>query len=119
MSYSSERTIKATVESLGINTNMLHRWRNQDTPDGDKTQMAEQDNELRKLQYRIAELEEENDILKKASDFFAKIKPVECYLFIEQQQQHATAKWAKTFDVSTSEFYERHPVGQYMIFPSI
>ncbi|NCC62599.1 MAG: transposase [Verrucomicrobiae bacterium] len=72
LSYSSERSVKATAESLGINTNMLHRWRNQYTPDGDKTQMAEQDDELRKLRYRIAELEEENDILKKASAFFAR-----------------------------------------------
>lgn len=36
LSYSSERTIKATAESLGINANMLHRWRSQYTPDGNK-----------------------------------------------------------------------------------
>lgn len=72
LSYSSERTVTAVAESLGINTNMLHRWRRQYTPDGNKSQIAEQDDELRKLRYRIAELEEENDILKKASAFFAK-----------------------------------------------
>lgn len=69
--YSSERSIKTIAESLGINTNMLHRWR-QYTPDGDKTQMTEQNDELKKLRYRIAELEEENEILKKASAFFAR-----------------------------------------------
>ena len=31
-------------------------------PDGDKTQMAEQQDEVQRLRYRIAELEEENDI---------------------------------------------------------
>jgi transposase len=72
LSYGSERPVTAVAESLGINANMLHRWRRQYTPDGNKTQMAEQDDELRKLRYRIAELEEENDILKKASAFFAK-----------------------------------------------
>jgi len=72
LSCSSERSVKATAESLGVNANMLHRWRSQYTPDGEKTQMAEQDGELRKLRYRIAELEEENDILKKASAFFAR-----------------------------------------------
>lgn len=72
LSYSSERSIKTIAESLGINTNMLHRWRREYTPDGDKTQMTEQNDELKKLRYRIAELEEENEILKKASAFFAR-----------------------------------------------
>ena len=72
LSYSSERSIMATAESLGINANMLHRWRNQYTPDGDKTQLTEQNDELSRLRYMIAELEEENDILKKASAFFAR-----------------------------------------------
>lgn len=72
LSCSSERSVKATAESLGINATMLHRWRNQYTPDGDKTQMTEQHDELSRLRYRIAELEEENDILKKASAFFAR-----------------------------------------------
>ena len=49
LSYSSERSVKATTESLGINANMLHRGRNQYTPDGDETQMTEQNDELKKL----------------------------------------------------------------------
>lgn len=72
MSYSSERTVKAVAESLGISTSILTRWRKKYTPDGDKTQLAEQQDELGRLRSRVAELEEENDILKKASAYFAK-----------------------------------------------
>ena len=72
MSYTSERPVTEVAESLGITTNMIYRWRQKYTPDGDKTQMAEQQNELSKLRSRVAELEEENYILKKATAYFAK-----------------------------------------------
>jgi transposase len=72
MSYTSERPVTEVAESLGITTNMIYRWRQKYTPDGDKTQMAEQQNELSKLHSRVAELEEENYILKKATAYFAK-----------------------------------------------
>jgi transposase len=72
MSYSSDRTVKDVAESLGVCTSVLNRWRKTYTPAGDKTQMAEQKDELGRLRSRIAELEEENDILKKASAYFAK-----------------------------------------------
>lgn len=51
---------------------MLYRWRKEYTPEGNKTDAAEQHDEMRALHARIAELEEENDILKKASAYFAK-----------------------------------------------
>ena len=72
MSYSSERTVAEVSESLGVTSNMIYRWRKKYTPDGDKTQTAQQQEELSQLRCRIAELEEENYILKKASAFFAK-----------------------------------------------
>ena len=72
MSYSSERPVSEIAKSLGISKNMIYRWREKYTPDGDKTQMAEQQGELSKLRSRVAELEEENYILKKATAFFAK-----------------------------------------------
>lgn len=72
ISYTSERPVTEVAESLGITTNMIYRWRQKYTPDGDKTQMAEQQNELSKLHSRVAELEEENYILKKATAYFAK-----------------------------------------------
>ena len=72
MSYSSERTVKEVADSLGINVSILNRWRKKYTPAGDKTQLSEQQDELGHLRSRVAELEEENDILKKASAYFAK-----------------------------------------------
>jgi len=72
MSYSSERPVKSVAESLGVTSNMIYRWRKEYTPDGDRTQMAQQQDELSELRRRNAELEEENYILKKASAFFAK-----------------------------------------------
>ena len=72
MSYSSERSVAAVAASLGVTSNMLYRWRKKYTPDGDKTQLAEQQDKLSELRKRVAELEEENYILKKASAFFAK-----------------------------------------------
>jgi transposase len=72
MSYSSERPVTAVADSFGITSNMIYRWRRKYTPDGEKTQLAQQQDELSEFRKRIAELEEENYILKKASAFFAK-----------------------------------------------
>lgn len=58
LSYTSERPVTEIAESLGITTNMIYRWRQKYTPDGDRTQMAQQQYELSKLHSRVAELEE-------------------------------------------------------------
>lgn len=72
LSYSTDRSVREVAEGLGIHESILHRWRKKYTPDGDKTQMAGQQEEINQLRSKIAELEEENYILKKASAFFAK-----------------------------------------------
>jgi len=72
LSYSSDRTIQAVADALGVRPNQIYRWRKLYTPAGDKTKMAEQSDAIQELRTRIAELEEENDILKKASAYFAK-----------------------------------------------
>lgn len=74
LSYSEGRTVSGTAESLGISVSILHRWRKQYTSDGDKTKMASQQEELARLRRKNAELMEENEILKKASAYFAKTK---------------------------------------------
>ena len=45
MSYSSERPVTAVAESLGVTSNMIYRWRRKYTPDGEKTQLAQQQRE--------------------------------------------------------------------------
>ncbi|MFV0413000.1 MAG: transposase [Oscillospiraceae bacterium] len=72
LSYSSERLVTEIAKSLGISPNRIYHWRKKYIPDGDKTQLAKQQEDLSELRSRIAELEEENYILKKASAFFAK-----------------------------------------------
>ena len=72
ISYKSERTIQSVADSLGIHVQLLYRWRQQFTPEGEKTQLSEAQDEATMLRKRIAELEEENYILKKATAFFAK-----------------------------------------------
>ena len=72
ISYSSDRTVTSVAKALGIGPNLIYLWRKKYTPDGDKTKMSEQNAEIQALHVRIAELEEENDILKKASAYFAK-----------------------------------------------
>ena len=72
LSYTSEQTIQETADSLGIHVSLLNRWRRQYTPAGEKTQLTAEQEENQRLRLRIAELERENDLLKKASAYFAK-----------------------------------------------
>ena len=72
MSYNSDRSVKSVAESLGITSAMLYRWREIYTAEGDKTEAAEQSDEIKALRAKLRELEEENDMLKKVHDFFTK-----------------------------------------------
>ncbi len=51
---------------------MIYRWRKIYTESGEKTKVAEQQDQLRKLQLELAELKMENEMLKKAAAYFAK-----------------------------------------------
>jgi len=72
LSFNPDRTVQSVVDSLGISQSMLYRWRQKYSEQGEKTEKAVQTEEVRLLRKRIAELEEENEILKKASAYFAK-----------------------------------------------
>ena len=67
LSYKRDRTLTSVAKALGVRSNLIYRWRKKYTPDGDTTKLSEQNDEIQALHVRIAELEEENDILKKAS----------------------------------------------------
>ena len=72
LSYSSERSVQAVSQSLGISSGLLYRWRKKYTSRGEQTELSQEQDENRRLRLHLAELEEENDILKKAASFFAK-----------------------------------------------
>jgi transposase len=54
---------------LGIHHSMIYRWRKIYTESGEKTKVAEQQDQLRKLQLELAELKMENEMLKKAAAY--------------------------------------------------
>jgi transposase len=74
LSYASSKTVKEVAESLGIRDNMLYRWRKRYAADGGKTRFANMEEENRALRLQVAELAIENDMLKKATAYFAKLQ---------------------------------------------
>ena len=65
------------ARNLGIHENLLRNWKNkylEDTADAfpGKGHLKPQDEELRKLRKKLADAEEERDILKKALAIFSK-----------------------------------------------
>lgn len=64
-------------EKLGVHVKTLYRWRDEYRRDGEdafpgKGNLTPADAELRELRRRVKDLEEENEILKKATAIFAK-----------------------------------------------
>lgn len=71
------KALRQVARELGVAENNLYNWRkqyriNQEKAFPNQPQLNEKDLELRRLKARIAELEEEREILKKAAAFFAK-----------------------------------------------
>ncbi|MCP0914260.1 transposase [Legionella sp. 27cVA30] len=73
----SNKPLRQVARELGVAENNLYNWRriyrnNPEKAFPNQPQLTEQDLELRRLKSRVAELEEEREILKKAAAFFAK-----------------------------------------------
>ena len=73
LSYASSKSVADVARELGISDGMLYRWRVKYTPDGDKTRYATLEEEVKTLRLKNAELSIENDMLKKASAYFASL----------------------------------------------
>jgi len=73
LSYASPKTVAEIAEDLGIHANLLYRWRQRYTADGDKTKYATLEEELRATQRELAEVTLERDMLKKAAAYFASL----------------------------------------------
>jgi len=71
------RKVSAVARGLGINENMLHRWKREQREAGvrafpGKGYLRPQDEEMRQLKRENEDLREERDILKKALAIFSK-----------------------------------------------
>ena len=72
------RPISELAVELGINSNIIYRWAKQYREDPDHAfpgsgHLKPDDDEMRKLRRQVMELKEENDILKKAAAYFARL----------------------------------------------
>jgi transposase len=78
MTEREDKTVGQVARELGINASMLARWRSEtrEAQEGEVTAFPgngnPRDEELVRLRKRVAELEEVNEILKKAAVIFAK-----------------------------------------------
>jgi transposase len=71
------RKASEVARDLGIEANMLHRWKREIRAGGSETfpgtgNLSSQDEELRRLKRENADIKEERDILKKALAIFTK-----------------------------------------------
>lgn len=72
-----KESIASVTRSLGLARETLYRWireykENPDQAFPGNGKLTSQDEEIRQLRRKVAELEEEREILKKAATFFAK-----------------------------------------------
>jgi transposase len=66
-------SVAKAAESLGVNPNLLYKWKEKVDSQLDGKTLAEDERiELRRLRKEVKELRMEKEILKKASAFFAK-----------------------------------------------
>ncbi len=71
------RTVRGVARDLGIHENMLHRWKQEYLQDKEhsfpgKGRMKPHEEEIFRLKRKIADLEEDRAILKKALAIFSK-----------------------------------------------
>ena len=69
LSYATTKPIKEFCADLGIRHSLIYRWRKIYTESGEKTKVAEQQDQFRRLQLELAELKMENEMLKKAAAY--------------------------------------------------
>ena len=71
------RSVRSVARDLGIHENMLHRWKAEYLGDREhafpgKGHMKPHEEELMRLRKKLADVEEEREILKKALAIFSK-----------------------------------------------
>jgi len=74
LSYASPDSVKSVSDALGISVALLYRWRKKYTPNGDKTRYATFEEENKALRLELAKVKIEQDMLKKAIAYFARLQ---------------------------------------------
>jgi transposase len=77
MVVNGERTVASVARDLGLDPNVLHRWKRELSSDESeafpgKGRLGPQEEELRRLRRELEQAKEDRDILKKALAFFSK-----------------------------------------------
>ena len=72
-----ERSVSEVARDLGIEANVLHRWKRKLTSGGSesfpgKGRLSADEEELRRLRRELEQVKEDREILKKALAFFSK-----------------------------------------------
>ena len=65
------RSVRSVAEALGVHESLLHRWRRKAARTKEE-KVSEESEEIKQLRKRVAELEMERDILKKALSIFSR-----------------------------------------------
>lgn len=76
----SGQPLAEVARDLGIHPNTLYKWRRAYLADGEDAfpgqgKLTPAEEEIRRLRRELARVKEERDILKKATQFFAREKP--------------------------------------------
>jgi len=71
------RSVVDVAREIGIDPNTLYHWKRESEKDGEeafpgKGHLTAQEEEIRRLRKRLAEAEEDREILKKALGFFSR-----------------------------------------------
>ncbi|TNE76229.1 MAG: IS3 family transposase [Gammaproteobacteria bacterium] len=114
-SHQAHRSVKGVAEALDIHPFMLSRWRKEyregkfamkrvkKAPAKAKQQIKEQD-EVNRLKRQIAELQEENDILKKST--FSGRGTTEAFRFVwKHRGEHGVKALCRHLNISRSGYY--------------
>ncbi len=72
-----DRTVGDVAESLGVNRNVLQRWKSQLKSEGalaftGNGKLSAADEEVRRLKKELARVRQDRDIIKKATAYFAR-----------------------------------------------
>ncbi len=68
------RSVDSVSESLGVSKGVLYNWRSKAKKSSSNEKASETKEEIQKLRKRLAEVEMERDILKKALGIFSRTR---------------------------------------------